>query len=506
MRLLLGSVFLIAACSLLYELLIGSVSTYLLGSSTVHYSLVIGLFLSSMGVGAWLAQGIGTRLLEAFVLIEVAVGIVGGASALLLQAVYAWTEYYYVAMVLVTGTIGALVGAEIPLLTRILEGPSGLRRGISQVLSVDYVGALGASLLFPFVLLPYFGHLLTAALTGLVNLVVALVVALAFRVRLGRRLWPVLGLAAAGLLGTGALAARAGAFELAVENALYQDPVVALRQSEYQRLVVTRWGEDLRLYLDGSLQFSSLDEYRYHEILAHVPTAFAHRAERALVIGGGDGLAVRELLRHETLREIVLVDLDPAVTALARQMPAIRALNGRALDDPRVSVVNADARAWLAEGGDLFDVVVVDLPDPSSEALARLYTAGFYRRVARRTSVGGAVIVQSSSPWFAARAFRAIGATLGEAFDHVAPAQAWVPSFGLWGFHVASMRELDVERAAARVLPGRYLDAPTFRDALRLPRDVPAFEDVEINRDGSLRLLGYYRDGWAASEGGRRGP
>ena len=498
--------FLIAACSLLYELLIGSVSTYLLGASTVHYSLVIGLFLSAMGVGAWLAQGVGTRLLEAFVLIEVAVGILGGASAILLQAVYAWTEYYYAAMVLVTGAIGALVGAEIPLLTRLLEGPSGLRRGISQVLSVDYVGALGASLLFPFVLLPHFGHLLAAALAGLVNLLVAVAVALAFRDRLGRRLWLPLGLAALGLAGTGTLAARSGTLERVVENALYQDPVVHVAQSPYQRLVVTRWGDDLRLYLDGSLQFSSLDEYRYHETLAHVPVAFAHAPARALVIGGGDGLAVRELLRHGGLREIVLVDLDPAVTGLARAMPAIRALNAGALDDPRVRVVNADARVWLAEGGDLFDVVVVDLPDPSSEALARLYTAGFYRRVARRTAVGGAVMVQSTSPWFAPRAFRAIGATLGEAFDHVAPVQAYVPSFGLWGFHVASARALDADRAATRVPEGRYLDAETFRDALRLPRDVPAFDDLEVNRDGSLALLEDYRRDWAGSEGGRREP
>ncbi len=481
-------------------------STYLLGASVVQYSLTIGLFLFFMGTGAWLAQAVRTRLLEAFVLIEIAIGIVGGACAIALQAVYAWTEYYHLAMVLVTGVIGALVGAEIPLLTRLLEGPSGLRRGISQVLSVDYVGALGASLLFPFVLLPYFGHLLAAALTGLVNLVVALVVAWTFRHRLGARVVLPLVLGAAGLAGIGTLAARAGTLERVIENALYQDPVVAVEQSEYQRLVVTRWGDDLRLYLDGSLQFSSLDEYRYHETLVHVPVAFAHDARRALVIGGGDGLAVRELLRHPDIDEIVLVDLDPAVTALSRGMPAMRELNADALDDPRVTVVNADARAWLAEGGDLFDVVVVDLPDPSSEDLARLYTTGFYRRIARRTAVGGTVMVQASSPWFAPRAFRAIGATLAEVFEHVSPVQAYVPSFGLWGFQLASMRELHVERAAARTLPGRYLDTATLRDALRLPRDVPDYDELAVNRDGSLRLLDYYREGWEQSEGGRRGP
>ena len=480
-------------------------STYLLGSSAVQYSLTIGLFLCAMGIGAWAAQAVRTRLIEAFVTIEVAIGIVGGLSALLLQAVYAWTEYYHVAMVGTIGVIGALVGAEIPLLTRILEGVSGLRRGISQVLAVDYVGALGASLLFPFVLLPYFGHLLAAAAAGFVNLVVALAIALRFRARLGRRAARPFGLAAVGLVATGAVALNDGALERAIEQALYRDPVVATEQSRYQRLVVTRWGEDVRLYLNGSLQFSSLDEYRYHETLAHVPVAFARRAERALIIGGGDGLAARELLRHGSIEEIVLVDLDPAVTRLSSTMPAIASLNGGALDDPRVTVVNADARAWLREAGDLFDVVVIDLPDPSSEDVARLYTTGFYRSVARRLAVGGTVMVQATSPWFAPRAFRAIGATLGEVFDHVAPVTAHVPSFGLWGFFVGSALPLDPARAADRVPAGRYLDAATFEGALRLPRDVPDF-DVEPNRDGSLKLLRYYREGWEQSEGGRREP
>ena len=497
--------FLISACSLLYELLIGSVSTYLLGSSVVHYSLTIGLFLCFMGVGAWAAQGVRTRLIEAFVTVEVAVGVVGGLSALVLQAVYAWTEYYYVAMVAVIGVIGALVGAEIPLLTRILEGASGLRRGISQVLAVDYLGALGASLLFPFVLLPYFGHLGAAAGAGLVNLVVALVVAWHFRDALGRRAALPFGLAAVGVAALGLVIARTGALERTIEQALYQDTVVLAEQSRYQRLVVTRFGEDVRLYLDGSLQLSSIDEHRYHETLAHVPVAFAARATRALVIGGGDGMAARELLRHETIREIVLVDLDPAVTDLARTQPALRALNGGALDDPRVTVVNADARAWLTRGADLFDVVVIDLPDPSSEDLARLYTVGFYRSVARRLAVGGAVMVQASSPWFAPRGFFGVGATLAEAFEHVRDVHAYVPSFGPWGFFVAANHPLDVERAATRVLPGRYLDADVFRDALRRPRDVVPV-DVEPNREGSLVLLGYYREGYGDGDGGRRGP
>lgn len=500
---LLGSLFVIAACSLLYELLISSLSTYLLGSSVVHYSVTIGLFLSFMGVGAWLSQAVRTRLIETFVLIEVAIGIVGGLSALVLQAVYAWTEFYYPAMVFVIALIGMLVGAEIPLLTRILEGTSGLRRGISQVLTVDYLGALAASLLFPFVLLPYLGHLVTACVAGLVNLAVALAVAWQFRGggRLAGRL--PFALAAVGALAIGTAIVRADTLGSVLEQALYQDTVVFAEQSRYQKLVVTRWGDDTRLFLDGSLQFSSLDEYRYHETLAHVPAAFALRLERALIIGGGDGLAARELLRHDSLAELVIVDLDPAVTRLARTLPVIAALNEGALDDPRTRVVNADAWAWLAEAGDLFDVIVVDLPDPDSEDTARLYTSAFHARVARRLAVGGAMITQATSPWFARRAYWSIGATLGEVFRHVRPVQVNVPSFGPWGFFVAADHPLDEPRSA--VFDGRYIDAATFADALRLPPDVGPLE-VEVNRVGSLRLLDYYREGWVALQGGAKAP
>ena len=501
---LLGSLFIVAACSLLYELLISSLSTYLLGSSVVHYSLTIGLFLFFMGVGAWLAQAVRTHLVFAFVLIELAIGVVGGLSALVLQAVYAWSEFYYPAMVIVIALIGTLVGAEIPLLTRIVESSAGLRRGISQVLTVDYLGALLASLAFPFVLLPYFGHLVAACVTGLVNMLVALAVAWQFRHALGRRrLLAPLALGAAGTLGVAGTIAWAGTLEGVFEQALYEDTVVAVEQSRVQRLVVTRRGDDLRLYLDGSLQFSSLDEYRYHEVLAHLPSAFAARLERALVIGGGDGLAARELLRHDSLRELVVVDLDPAVTRLARTLPALVSLNEGALDDRRTRVVNADAWRWLAESGDLFDVIVIDLPDPESEDTARLYTRAFYERVARRTAVGGAVITQATSPWFARRAYWSIGATLGEAFAHVRPVRVDVPSFGPWGFFVAADHPLDEPRGT--VFEGRWFERATLEESLRVPPDLGPLP-VEVNRVGSLRLLDYYREGWEALGGGLKAP
>ncbi len=493
--LLAGSIFIIAACSLIYELLISSLSTYLLGSSVIHYSVTIGLFLFFMGVGAWLAQSITRHVVPAFISIEIAIGAVGGVSALLLLVIYAWTDYYYPAMVLVVGVIGILIGMELPLLTRILETRSGLRRGISQVLTFDYIGALLASLLFPFILLPYFGHLLTASAVGLVNLFVALLVAYSFRSQL--RVWRGKLLAGIALCLTVLVSCVVWVrpAEVLIQTALYEDPVIDTRQSTYQKLVLTERGNDLRLYLDGNLQFSSVDEYRYHEVLVHLPAAFALNRKRALVIGGGDGLAARELLKYDSIETVDIVDLDAAVTGLAASQRQLVSLNHGALSDKRVSVTNTDAWNMLAEDGDLYDLIVIDLPDPESEDLAKLYSVAFYQRVARRLTVGGVMITQATSPWFARKAFWSIGSTLEIVFPQVRPAAVYVPSFGLWGFFMASAHSLEMPTQS--VPPGRFINDQTLMDVLRLPADLPRLE-TEINQNHSLPVIEYYREGWEA--------
>ncbi len=491
--LLAGSVFIIAACSLIYELLISSLSTYLLGSSVIHYSLTIGLFLFFMGIGAWLAQSVENKLLPVFVSIEIAIGAIGGISALLLLFVYAHTRFYYPAMIVVIGGIGVLVGMELPILTRILEARSGLRRGISQVLTFDYIGALAASLLFPFILLPYFGHLITAVFVGLINLVVALIVAWSFRKQLYEwRSWFVIGVGVTMVLLISCIIWIKPA-QLMIESALYEDPVIETRQTTYQKIVLTQRGDDTRLYLDGNLQFSSIDEYRYHEVLVHLPAAFVGRLNRALVIGGGDGLAARELLKYDSIDSIDIVDLDAGVTALSSAQPQIVALNKNSLKDDRVNIHHRDAWTWLAEAGDLYDLVVIDLPDPENEDIAKLYSVAFYQRVARRLSAGGVVITQATSPWFARRAFWSIGSTLDVVYENVRPATSYIPSFGLWGFFMAANHNLD--KAVRSSVHGRYINDQTLLDVLRLPADLPKLE-VEVNRNHSLPVIEYYREGW----------
>ncbi|MEM7259414.1 MAG: polyamine aminopropyltransferase [Pseudomonadota bacterium] len=492
--LLSASIFIIAACSLVYELLISSLSTYLLGSSVIHYSVTIGLFLFFMGVGSWLAQSITRHLIGVFVAIEIGIGAVGGISALILYAVYTWTDFYYPVMLLTTAAIGILVGMEVPLLTRILESHSGLRKGISQVLTFDYLGALLASLLFPFVLLPYLGHLTTASVIGLVNLWVAMIVAWSFRHRLGGWWACIVIFAAAAVLLVVTTLLSSGALARVFDNALYEDPVIYTDQSRYQKIVMTKRGDDLRLYLDGNLQLSSMDEYRYHETLVHLPARFTRTLKSALVIGGGDGMAVRELLRYSDLDSITVVDLDDAITDIASTHRGLTALNHNALTDDRVTVINTDAWQWLADGGDLFELIVVDLPDPENEDVAKLYSVAFYQRLARRLSVGGVMITQATSPWFARRAFWSIGTTLEEVFNHVLPATAYIPSFGLWGFFIASDTPLSNPRS---VIDGKYINENSWQHNLQLPSDLPRLE-VAVNHGETLPVLRYYREGWSA--------
>lgn len=500
-RVLLAAVLVVATCGILYELIVGTLSSYLLGNSALHFSLTIGGFMTAMGIGSWASKWVRGNVLAWFVGVELAVGAVGGLSAAVLYAAYTYTPIYHVAMGGVVLTIGVLVGLEIPLVTRLLGGPgdvsaSKLKDTVAGVLAVDYLGALVASLAFPFLLLPFLGVVRTAFVTGAVNVVVVLVCLRTFRRELGRARRP-LGIATA-LVAIPLLAGAVGADRLAdvFETKLYRDPVVYADQSRYQRIVLTARGGDLRMFLDGGLQFSTVDEHRYHEALVHPAMALAARRERVLVLGGGDGLAAREILRWPEVKEIVLVDLDPAVTDLARTHAAIRRANRQSLDDPRVRLVHGDAGAFLADGGAPFDVAIVDLPDPNHESLAKLYSRSFYEQLRRRLGVGGTVGVQSTSPMFAREAFWSVVATADAAGLHPQPYHLYIPSFGDWGFFVGSTHRVRPDRydpsdVGPRVMtPETFLSARTFdADVARLAVDVSTLDDPVILR--------YYQQGWA---------
>ena len=489
------TVLLIAACGLVYELVAGALASYLLGDSVTQFSTVIGTYLFAMGIGSWLSRYVTRGLIARFVTIELLVAVVGGFSSTLLFLAFAYTEAFRVALYLLVGIVGMLVGLEVPLLMRILRHQYDFKDVVANVLTFDYLGALGASLLFPLVLVPRLGLVRAALLFGIVNALVALWSIWLFRDRMGPRR-PLLGACAAVLLVLGAGMWRAERITQLAEESLYADDVVLARDTRYQRIVLTAWKDDLRLFLNGHLQFSSRDEYRYHEALVHPGLGALPGARRVLVLGGGDGLAVREILRYPGVQEVVLVDLDPAMTSLFSTHPRLTALNAGALKDKRVRVLNEDAFVWLGATREMFDFVVVDFPDPSNYAVGKLYTVAFYRLLSRHLSRDGMAVVQSTSPLFARRSYWSIVATLRDAGLSTYPYHLYVPSFGEWGFVLATPSRVGYVPPTTLPAGLRYLTTREVPQLFTFATDmlpVPA----RANRLNDQALVRYYEEDWA---------
>ncbi len=490
---LLFSVFVIASCGLAYELIAGALSSYLLGDSVMQFSTVIGTYLFAMGAGSWLSKYITRDLIGRFIQIELMVGLLGGFSAVGLFMVFIWLSApFKLVLYLVVFGVGVLVGLEIPLVMRILKRELAFKDLVSQVLTFDYLGALAVSILFPLILAPYLGMVRTGLLFGLLNVAVALWAVHLFREQLPARRslllqsWTVFGVLTAGFAGAGQLTSLA-------ETHLYADEIVHAESTPYQRIVVTRWRDDLRLFLNGNLQFSSHDEYRYHEALVHPGLAALPGAQRVLVLGGGDGLAVREILKYPQVESITLVDLDPAMTNLFSTAPALVALNQGALGSERVKVVNADALQWLEESRDYFDFIVIDFPDPSNFALGKLYSAAFYRLIEKRLSANGLLVVQSTSPLYARQSFWCVVTTLESVGFKTAPYHAQVPSFGEWGYIIAGRQAFTPGTIDATKT--RYLTPETLPGLFAFPADmgrVPA----EINQLNNQVLVRYFEGEW----------
>ena len=486
------SVALIAACGLIYELVAGTLASYLLGDSVFQFSTVIGSYLFAMGVGSYLSRFIVRGLVARFISIELMVGLVGGFSSAALFLAFAYTQGFQLILYAIVLVIGILVGLEIPLLMRILKHRLEFRELVAHVLTFDYLGALGASLLFPILLVPKLGMVRSALLFGIINAGVALWSTYLFRDQLGARTWlRVACMVVLAVLGAG----MAGAERItqAADNNLYADEVIFARDTRYQRIVLTKWKDDVRLFLSSHLQFSSRDEYRYHEALVHPGLASLPGARRVLVLGGGDGLAVREILKYPNVDSVTLVDLDPEMTRLFSTHPYLVTLNQHSLTDARVHVINADAFPWLQQTSEPFDFIVVDFPDPTNYSLGKLYTTAFYRLMARHLSAQGLAVVQSTSPLFARQSYWCIAETLKQARLKTYPYHLYVPSFGEWGFVLAGPNTYEPPMRLPERL--RYLSVAAIPQLFQFPNDMLPV-DAEPNRLNDQVLVRYYEHDW----------
>lgn len=496
-RALIVSVFVVASCGLAYELVMAALASYLLGDSILQFSSIIGLYLFAMGIGAHLTRYIKDEdTLTRFIEIELLVGLIGGLCALFLFTAFGFAAAPFrtllYALVLIVGTV---VGMEIPLVMRVLNREDmDFKELVSRVLTFDYLGALAVSLLFPLLLAPKLGMARSALLFGLLNAGVAWYTARIFRHRLPA--YRSLNLRAClVLLVLGAAFVYADRITFAAEQRYFGDPVVFESHSPYQRLAVTQYKDDIRLYINGNLQFSSRDEARYHEALVLPAMQMAARRDRVLILGGGDGLAAREVLKYPEVQQITLVDLDPQMTHTFQTAARLTALNGNALNHPKVRIVNDDAAQWLERQSAQYDVIIIDLPDPSNFSLGKLYSVPMYRMVARHLAEGGKIAVQSTSPYFAPNAYWSVVKTLETAGLYTAPYHVYVPSFGEWGFVLADRQ--NAFRLPERInVPTRYLTAETAADMFRFPPDM-ARREVEANYLNNQALVAYFEQDWA---------
>ena len=567
MPLLLGvvalSLFLSGFSGILAELSLFNLAETLLGGTNENLTYTMGFMMFAMGAGAALTAFRWFRTVspDLLIAVELAISLLAMVSVVgiyslsgLLPDSAPWLIWGF------SPLLGLVIGLEIPVVLRINESLGlGLRPNAALALAPDYFGALAAFVLFAFWMLPELGLARSAWLGGILNLGVAGAVLLVFRARLRH---PAVTTLAFGAVTAGALLLGwelQGWMERA-EQLHYRDGIAASEETPYQQVVITdrelpgntryssfnearpkkvlaREGaaalvkmeaihpslcpEDVRLFIDGGLQFSTCDEHRYHEMLVHPAwflaaqsTAGARQGPwRVLVMGGGDGLAVRELLKYGAdggggdALEVHLVELDEAVVSLFRDDPRFTRLNGHSLADPRVRFISGDAFRYLRETRERYHLIVLDFPDPHQTATARLYSVQLYRFAARALAPGGILATQSFSPLFHPWAFLVVRKTMAAAGFRVVSLQVPMLTFEHWGFHVGSL-QLSAAEMKARLdrfstpVPTRYLNRAAVQAAHRWDKELPLSqlnnEALPVNDQFTLPLQRIYTRGWNA--------
>lgn len=471
----------VSICGIIFEVLFGALGSYILGDGVKQYTLTISLFLTGMGIGASISEKVTKRLILSFVWIEFMIGIIGGFSTLTMFGITAYlpdgTDALFLYTVILV--IGALTGLELPILIRKAnEIGVTLNKSAARVLFSDYAGGLIGGLLFVFLLKPQLGLVKTAFVVAIVNVATALWIVYLFREELPHvTLHRVTGGIFLIILIVGVFFGQEAAFSF--EQRLYRDPIIYAKETPYQRIIVTKEQGDLRLYLNGSLQFSSTDEHRYHETLVHPAVAAADSPKNVLVLGGGDGLAVRELLKHEGVRAITVVDLDPQIVSLAMNNHDLVSLNKRAFFNEKVKVIHEDAFRFMEKAQGFYDIILVDLPDPNNESLNKLYTREFYSLLRNHLSPTGAMMVQATSPVFAPEVYWTIDETIQSAGLRTENLHVEIPSFGNWGFVLAGRKGINLDELE--------INADTTYLTTRLLSSLGTFgkdEDDLIERDG----------------------
>lgn len=541
----------LAGCGLVYEYLLSHYAGRVLGVMESTIYTMIGLMIVSMGLGAFAARKIKCAF-NGFVWLEITIALLGSSAILVIGGLIAVTQllpqivadtfalpsdalprggvfntlsYLAFKTPYIFGLLlGFFIGMEIPLIARIREQlhQKHLANNLGTIYGADYVGAgIGAAIWVLFLLSIDISK--ASALTAGLNLLAGAV----FITRYWRELkWLKTLIALHVVLALLIVVTYffAGNWINQMSNLLYLDKVVYSDKTRYQQITFTErnMGLDnqpvISFYLNGRLQFSSIDEHIYHSYLTYPPLIGSARQDSVLIIGGGDGLALRDVLQWQP-KNVTLIDLDGQLldifttpeekldSALARK---VRQLNKSSLSDERVNVVKADAFIAindLIKKGEVFDAIIVDLPDPSHPDLNKLYSVNFYARLNQLLSGDGLMNIQSTSPYHAKQSFISIKKTVEAAgFNHVEQFHDNVPSFGEWGWTIASKQGKSPSKRLSTVIQlpvsHHWLTPELITGAFIFPKDFYQDEkNIGVNYLGSHTLYQYHQSAWQDQQG-----
>mgnify|MGYP006161077755 FL=1 len=494
--LFLVTIFIISTCGLIYELIAGTLASYLLGDSVMQFSLIIGIYLFSMGVGSFLSKFFtGDKLISRFVEIEILIGLIGGLSAPLLFLIFNKADFFEFYLYLIVFLIGCLVGLEIPILMIILRDKFKFNTLVSNVFTFDYIGALLASILFPVFFIPYLGLIETSIVFGVVNVCTGLFLCFLLQDEIRNSYFlKIKGFVSLFILVIVFIfSSKILSFS---EKSLYGENIVFSKTTKYQRIVLTHERKNFNLYLNNNLQFSTFDEYRYHEMLVHPAMSFSECVDNVLILGGGDGLAVREILKYKEVKTITLVDLDKEMTDLFKDNEMFSKMNLNSLKSKKVKIFNQDAFIWLNQiNKTKYDVVIIDFPDPSNFSLGKLYSDTFYQNLKSVLNKNAVVAVQSTSPFFAPKSFWCVNKTIKSVFKRTIPYHVYLPSFGEWGFCLATVSSF--KNIKYRTLNNLKFYNYSFEEHTNFAKDM-IVEDVELNKLNNQKLVNYFNKEWSS--------
>lgn len=489
------SVFIVATCGLIYELVAGALASYLLGDSVKQFSFIIGTYLFSMGIGSFVAKFVKKNLIDRFIEIELLIGIIGGLSSVLLFLLFQHAAHFQFILYFIVFLTGCLTGMEIPILMNILKNRVNFRDLVSDVFTFDYIGALLASVLFPIYFIPKLGVIGTSLFFGIINVCVGIALCIFLRkeVKNPKSLYVKAFISLAALITAAYFSNDILSY---TEKNLYQSNIIYKHSTPYQRIILTEDKGQYQLYLNNNLQFNTKDEYRYHDLLVHPAMATAPSVKKVLVLGGGDGLAVREVLKYNEVEKITLVDLDEGMTKLFQQNEVLIQHNKNSLNNKKVTIYNEDAFIWVKNNREKYDVIIIDFPDPSNYSLGKLYSTYFYKSLYESMTENTVITVQTTSPYYAPKSFWCIHETVASIYPNIIPYHTYVPSFGEWGFAIVSPNNQINFQLVKRKLNNLKFYNYKLNDYTNFPEDMKA-SDIEINRLDNQSLVRYFDEEWS---------